>query len=367
MKSDILGSIDGVVDRVLANPPYLVDEGARTYRDGGGDFADVTASSVPIDYDAPAGSVQALGIGARMDRRDAAFAWAYFVWSHELSPFAELWIPPPGSQQFRLSDPSDPDDPDCLAFQYAIGETLVEQSAGCARLRGISDDPVPDADGFRWAYSDPDRRYRTAVLIRDTFRLVVSDSDADRAAAVAASLRPVRSVVVDPDALAPPPSLAEVVDAGRLRLKAEGEFGPIGDFNERARVDHDGITTIAYTGHYAHPCSNCENGVLALLDVYKSDGRWRYDVGSGGSFDDCVSVGGGWSRGVGAQVRVVTADPRWTIEVLDPAAWAPIHTADGVWIQDYPDKPADDYTPRVIVHDAQGAVVSCLASATPPG
>jgi methylase of polypeptide subunit release factors len=38
VNSDILRSIDGEVDRVLANPPYLVDEGARTYRDGGGDF-----------------------------------------------------------------------------------------------------------------------------------------------------------------------------------------------------------------------------------------------------------------------------------------------------------------------------------------
>ncbi|OJH42634.1 SAM-dependent methyltransferase [Cystobacter ferrugineus] len=34
--SDALGGVPGEVDLVIANPPYLVDEGARTYRDGGG-------------------------------------------------------------------------------------------------------------------------------------------------------------------------------------------------------------------------------------------------------------------------------------------------------------------------------------------
>jgi hypothetical protein len=102
--------------------------------------------------------------------------------------------------------------------------------------------------------------------------------------------------------------------------------------------------------------------------VYESNGRWRYDdSGGGGGFDDCLSAGGGWVNGVGAVVRIVTGDPTWTLEVLDPEKWAPIHTSHGVWIQDYPDKPSDDYTPRVIVHNAQGAVVPCRGSAAPPG
>jgi SAM-dependent methyltransferase len=35
VNSDVLRDIDGVVDLIIANPPYLVDEAARTYRDGG--------------------------------------------------------------------------------------------------------------------------------------------------------------------------------------------------------------------------------------------------------------------------------------------------------------------------------------------
>ena len=34
--SDILDGIEGPIDVVLANPPYLVDEGERLYRHGGG-------------------------------------------------------------------------------------------------------------------------------------------------------------------------------------------------------------------------------------------------------------------------------------------------------------------------------------------
>ncbi len=34
--SDVLSGAEGPLDLVIANPPYLVDEGARVYRDGGG-------------------------------------------------------------------------------------------------------------------------------------------------------------------------------------------------------------------------------------------------------------------------------------------------------------------------------------------
>jgi methylase of polypeptide subunit release factors len=35
VKSDVLREVDGKVDLIIANPPYLVDPSARTYRDGG--------------------------------------------------------------------------------------------------------------------------------------------------------------------------------------------------------------------------------------------------------------------------------------------------------------------------------------------
>ena len=99
--------------------------------EGFGADAEVTASRVPIEYGAPADSVQALGIGARMDRHDSKFEWAYFAWSRRVSQFAEL-SGSTESDDFRISDPDDPDnvetpDPSCLSFHYAVGET----SAAC--------------------------------------------------------------------------------------------------------------------------------------------------------------------------------------------------------------------------------------------
>jgi hypothetical protein len=232
---------------------------------------------------------------------------------------------------------------------------------------GVSSEPVAGAATFTWQDNDADPAHPNAVFISDGFRVVVS-GEREQVVAVAASLRELRSTVVDPDALAPPPSFDEVIAVGREHLRTTGEFGPIGALAERARVRHNGIMTIAYTGHYTEACANCEEGVVAFLDVYESDGRWRYDEASAESFDGCLSTGvGGWGIGIGALVRLVTGDPSWTIEVLQPEKWAPIHTSHGAWIQDYPDKPSDDSTPSVIVHNAQGAVVPCRGSAAPPG
>jgi SAM-dependent methyltransferase len=38
--SDVLASIDGELDLIVANPPYMRDEAARAYRDGGGNFGE---------------------------------------------------------------------------------------------------------------------------------------------------------------------------------------------------------------------------------------------------------------------------------------------------------------------------------------
>ncbi len=36
--SDVLDGVEGKIDLIIANPPYLVDEARRLYRDGGGEF-----------------------------------------------------------------------------------------------------------------------------------------------------------------------------------------------------------------------------------------------------------------------------------------------------------------------------------------
>jgi release factor glutamine methyltransferase len=50
VRSDVLASVDGELDLVIANPPYMRDLAARTYRDGGGEFGE--ALSVRIAREA---------------------------------------------------------------------------------------------------------------------------------------------------------------------------------------------------------------------------------------------------------------------------------------------------------------------------
>jgi SAM-dependent methyltransferase len=38
--SDVLDAVDGDIDLVIANPPYLLDDAGRTYRDGGGELGE---------------------------------------------------------------------------------------------------------------------------------------------------------------------------------------------------------------------------------------------------------------------------------------------------------------------------------------
>lgn len=43
VESDVLGAVEGAVDLVIANPPYMRDTSARTYRDGGGSHGEELA------------------------------------------------------------------------------------------------------------------------------------------------------------------------------------------------------------------------------------------------------------------------------------------------------------------------------------
>ena len=338
---------------------------------GKGGYAPTTASAAPIAYTAPAGTVQALGIGARMNERDDKFSWAYFAWSRIPSPFAELWIPPPAPGPFRLASVYEQDDndtpTDCATFTYTVGETNVTQTSGCRRLDGLSNDPVVGAPTFRWQYARSDHSSRSAVLMGDGFQVVVFDRDVQRMVAVAASLRPVRALVVDPAATAPSHSLAQVIASGRNQIQSsEDEFGAIGELTERARIRRGDVTTVVFTGHFAHACGNCEDGLVAYLDVYRSNGRWRADDdGGSGSFDDCLSISSGFSSGKGGDVRAIAGDPKWTIDVLDPATWHATDIVNGVWIQEYPAMTASPPIPRVVVRDAHGKVVPCSESAQP--
>ncbi len=46
VRSDVLASIEGDVDLVIANPPYLIDDQSRSYRDGGGKYGEALGARI---------------------------------------------------------------------------------------------------------------------------------------------------------------------------------------------------------------------------------------------------------------------------------------------------------------------------------
>jgi methylase of polypeptide subunit release factors len=49
VRSDVLGQVEGDLDLVVANPPYMRDELGRTYRDGGGDHGEALSLRIATE------------------------------------------------------------------------------------------------------------------------------------------------------------------------------------------------------------------------------------------------------------------------------------------------------------------------------
>lgn len=67
--SDVLNGVEGEIDLVIANPPYLIDERHRSYRDGGGEYGEALGARIVRDAlqrlrDNPRGGALLLYTGA---------------------------------------------------------------------------------------------------------------------------------------------------------------------------------------------------------------------------------------------------------------------------------------------------------------
>lgn len=92
VESDLLGALDGSFDLIVANPPYLIDPGERTYRHGGGSLGAGLSSEIlqsAIDRLAPGGTlllytgaaivdgVDAFAVDAEQRLAGSDLAWTY--------------------------------------------------------------------------------------------------------------------------------------------------------------------------------------------------------------------------------------------------------------------------------------------------
>jgi len=73
VRSDVLASVDGPIDVVVANPPYMLDPGGPTYRNGGGGFGEGLAARIvteALDRLSPGGTLLLYTGSAIVDGRD---------------------------------------------------------------------------------------------------------------------------------------------------------------------------------------------------------------------------------------------------------------------------------------------------------
>ena len=73
VRSDVLAGVEGEIDLVIANPPYLVDPLARAYRNGGGAFGEALAIRIVVEALArlsPGGQLVLYTGAAVVDGRD---------------------------------------------------------------------------------------------------------------------------------------------------------------------------------------------------------------------------------------------------------------------------------------------------------
>lgn len=87
--SDVLESVDGNVDLVIANPPYMRDAAGRVYRDGGGDHGEAVALHIlraALSRLAPGGTLLLYTGAAIVAGRDTFFAHAApYLREHDVS------------------------------------------------------------------------------------------------------------------------------------------------------------------------------------------------------------------------------------------------------------------------------------------
>jgi len=93
LHSDVLASLQGAPDLIVANPPYMRDPTARVYRDGGGDFGEALAVRIvseSLARLAPSGTLLLYTGAAVVDGDDVFFSAIQQLLSESSYRYVEL-------------------------------------------------------------------------------------------------------------------------------------------------------------------------------------------------------------------------------------------------------------------------------------
>ena len=201
----------------------------------------------PLMYDAPSGSVAALGVGAMLaDESDWRRIYAYLTWYQLSMPFEELWLPDLDNIAFTHARVVAPPDRPCRALELEASrpgarEVSLVQHRDCPSMEpsyndAVRTEPPVVLDGWEWFATQLTTEtgsieqlwVRTDLADRV---VVIGGPDANEIAQIADSLI---SIAAGPSVDAPAgPGLGETLDEAIATRLAEIEATELARFEYR--------------------------------------------------------------------------------------------------------------------------------------
>lgn len=297
-------------------------------------FVAPTPARSPFVYEAPADSIQALGIGARLGhQQDPRTISLYSIWSGARSTITKVWVPVVAGERPALVA-INPPRPRCTTISVDIGPDADDSTTRITVTTRMNceappDDggvvnthePVQGAAGFTWAHTADQGTVDIARRTIGPYEVWVQGNvgQRDRIARIAATLTTRRNLATADKPVPARPTTLDAAIAAYLD-------------------DHDGLTERARF-HYG-------DGWMIFLEDAGS--AWNYrllragHVESGWWVDGSADSGGSQTRcfigpslsgangSRGSYGFSMAGDPSWSIQGLVDGRWRTIASTHGV-------------------------------------
>ena len=286
----------------------------------------VSHSTEPFVYEAPAGTVEALGIGAPSVPFDGRFGLALHAASGTTWPFTSLWLPSDleGLEVRPLADrgscrsiDASWGPRDARGMPIPAGQSGLSQQVNCG-LPPRSGTLIADTDGFARVLGQD----RMAVRIDATGVVVtVSAPSPEALDAVLATLRPYPVVRASASASLHALDLAELL--ADLITRSD-----LTDAAERARLPYGDGELSVWVGR--SECADCD-GLLHFIafEVQDRAGVSYAQTAAGSGIEPCYGLSG---SSQGPAVMAVALDAAWRFQRRGADGWYDVDSTQGAWV-----------------------------------
>ena len=318
-----------------------------------------TDSTEPLGYEAEAGTVQSLGIGATMaEPDDPRVPWAQWFVGSGVTPVEQVVLVSEdldGSAVRAVRTMID--DNGCIRFSVTVANASIEHALNCVPWL----DPVASAGETTIAGYDATLRessqgeWSVVAFSGPGETVVVRGSSREVVAALAAAARVMPSTNVanlDSALVGDTPE-----ESARSALAADG-------YELRTIIETaHGLEALA-TGPIERRATTDPHANLRTYRIEPIGGHWITSYAGGGGWDQCLSVDivePHGDDGDASGFAVVVAGERfWKIEVEDESGWAQVATTEGVAFVEFGDLDLENFDILSIrVVDDAGEPVDC--------